>query len=155
MKKRILRRGLLGAPLGLAVGYLITILISLIWADGFYSPCVPELVDAMGSEIAAVLLQAALCCLLGAGFAAASVIWEIDRWGLVKQTGVYLLLISLIMLPVAYLTYWMEHSLWGFAQYAGIFFLIFAAIWAGQYALARRNTKRMNERLRDAQEHDS
>ena len=75
MKKKIISRSALGFPLGIAIGYIITIFISLGWANGSYSPCVPELVSVMGNEIYAVILQALLCGLLGAGFAASSVIW--------------------------------------------------------------------------------
>ena len=60
MKKKIVLRSLLGFPLGLAMGYMITIIISLVFADGSYFPCVPELITTMGSEIHAVLLQAFL-----------------------------------------------------------------------------------------------
>ena len=60
MKKQIFTRALLGFPLGVAVGYIITIAVSLIWADGYYTPCVPELKELMGSEINAVMLQALL-----------------------------------------------------------------------------------------------
>ena len=58
MIKKIILRGLLGFPVGIAIGYVITIVISLIWAQGYYSPCVPELAAAMGNEIYAVTLQA-------------------------------------------------------------------------------------------------
>ena len=51
MKKQIFTRALLGFPLGMAVCYIITIAVSLIWADGYYTPCVPELKELMGSEI--------------------------------------------------------------------------------------------------------
>ena len=64
MKKQLLLRGLLGFPIGIALGYLITILVSLGWGDGAYAPCMPALADAMGSEIGAVMLQALLCGLL-------------------------------------------------------------------------------------------
>ena len=147
MKKKIVLRSILGFPLGLAVGYLITIIISLILANGYYSPCVPELTIVMGSEINAVLLQAFLCGILGSGFAAASVIWETDDWGLVKQTGIYFLIISVIMMPIAYVTYWMEHSLKGVLSYFGIFFIIFVVIWILQYVVAKRNVKKLNETL--------
>jgi len=110
MKKKLLLRGALGFPIGIAIGYVITICISLVWAGGYYSPCVPELAEALGSEIGAVALQALLCGLLGVGFAASSVIWEMESWSLVRQTGVYFFIISLIMLPIAYVAYWMEHS---------------------------------------------
>ena len=147
MKRKIVLRSLLGFPLGLVIGYMITIIISLIFADGYYSPCVPELITTMGSEINAVLLQAFLLGVLGSGFAAASVIWEIEDWGLVKQTGIYFLIVSVIMMPIAFVTHWMEHSMKGILSYFGIFFIIFVAIWIIQYAIAKHNVKKMNDVL--------
>ncbi len=147
MKKKILLRGMLGFPLGLAMGYLITIFISLIESDGRYYPCVPELAAIMGNEIHAVLLQAVLCGILGLGFGACSVIWDIENWGIAKQTGIYFSIISVIMLPIAYILYWMEHSLKGILSYFGIFVLIFAAVWIVQYAFAKHNVRKMNETL--------
>ena len=117
----MLFRSLLGFPLGITMGYLITILISLGWANGYYSPCVPELISIMGKEINAVILQTVLCGILGTGFAARYVIWEMDSWSIVKQTGIYFSIISVIMLPIAYFEYWMEHSVVGFLIYFGIF----------------------------------
>ena len=147
MKKQILLRGMLGFPLGLAMGYLITIFISLTVSDGRYYPCVPELAAVMGNEINAVLLQAVLCGILGAGFGACSVIWQIESWGILKQTGIYFSIISVIMLPTAYVSYWMEHSLKGILSYFGIFVLIFLTFWIVQYAAARHNVRKMNETL--------
>ena len=147
MKKQILLRGMLGFPLGLAMGYLITIFISLTVSDGRYYPYVPELAAVMGNEINAVLLQAVLCGILGAGFGACSVIWQIESWGILKQTGIYFSIISVIMLPTAYVSYWMEHSLKGILSYFGIFVLIFATVWIVQYAAARHNVRKMNETL--------
>ena len=147
MKKKIVLRSILGFPIGIAIGYFITIFISLGFANGYYSPCVPELVTVMGNEINAVLLQALLCGLLGAGFAASSVIWEIENWSIMKQTGIYFIIISVIMLPIAYFSYWMEHSIGGFLRYFGIFVLIFAFIWIIQFVIGTHNVKKMNENL--------
>lgn len=151
MKKKILLRGILGIPIGITIGHLITIFISLGLANGYYSPCVPELISMMGSEIRAVIVQSVFSGILGAGFAASSVIWEIDHWSLVKQTGIYFAIVSLLMLPIAYLAYWMEHSVVGFLSYFGIFILIFAMIWAIQFAIGKYNVKKMNEKLYQAQ----
>lgn len=151
MKKKIILRGILGIPIGITIGYLITIFISLGLANGYYSPCVPELISMMGSEIRAVIVQSVFSGILGAGFAASSVIWEIDHWSLVKQTGIYFAIASLLMLPIAYLAYWMEHSVVGFLSYFGIFILIFAMIWAIQFAIGKYNVKKMNEKLYQAQ----
>ncbi len=147
MKKKIIVRGVLGLPIGISIGYIITIIISLFWTNGCYSPCVPELISVMGNEINAVILQTALCGLLGAGFAASSVIWNIEHWSIVKQTGIYFAIISLIMIPIAYFAYWMEHSLKGFLSYFGIFVLIFIIIWIIEFIIVKHNVKKMNENL--------
>ncbi len=149
MKKKIVLRGILGFPIGIAIGYFITIIISLIWANGYYSPCVPELISAVGNEINAVILQALLCGLLGTGFAASSAIWEIENWGIIKQTGIYFIITSVIMLPVAYFTYWMEHSIAGVFRYFGIFVLIFAFFWIAQFVTGKHNVRKMNENLQN------
>lgn len=147
MKKKIILRTLLGFPLGVAIGYLLTIFFSLCFANGYYSPCEPELVKMLGNEINAVILQTALCGLLGIGFSVGSVIWEVERWSIVKQTGVYFLIVSLIMMPLAYLMYWMEHSVKGFFSYFGIFIFVFIIIWIISFIIGKYNIKRMNANL--------
>lgn len=155
MKKKIFYRALIGFPIGISIGSLIMILISLGWANGYYSPCVPDLITAMGNEINAVIIQTVLCGLLGSGFSVSSVIWEIEDWSIVKQTGIYFLIISVIMLPIAYFMYWMEHSVTGFLSYFGIFILIFAVIWIVQFIIGKKNIKRMNEKLSETRNTDS
>ena len=147
MKKNVLQRALLGLPLGICLGYAITILISLIVGNGEYLPVPPQLVLDLGNEINAVLVQTLLCGILGAGFAAASVIWEMEDWSLVKQTGLYFLISSLLMIPVAWLANWMEHSFRGFVIYFGIFLIIFVIIWLIQYLFIRENIKKMNAKI--------
>ena len=148
MKKNIISRSLIGFPIGIMLGYLESIFISLIiWADGSYYPCVPELIAVMGNEINAVLVQALLCGLVGVGFSGSSVIWEVERWSIVVQTGVYFAVTALIMMPIAYFMYWMEHSLKGFLSYFGIFVLIFAVVWIIQYMIGRYIVKKLNMNL--------
>lgn len=92
MKKNVLLRGLFGIPTGIAIGYVITVMMSAFWGDGSYYPCVPAFVDAMGSEIRAVVVQTVLCGLVGMVYAAGSVVWEVDRWSLAGQTAAYFLI---------------------------------------------------------------
>ena len=60
MKKKLIQRGLLGFPIGIAIGYLITVIISICIRDGKFYPVNPVLIDTMGNELNAVLLQTAL-----------------------------------------------------------------------------------------------
>ena len=57
MKKKIINRGLLGFPLGIAIGYIVSILVSLYAGDGMFHFAKPELVEKVGSELNAVILQ--------------------------------------------------------------------------------------------------
>lgn len=147
MKKQALLRGLLGFPLGIAFGYIITIIVSLGWGKGFYSPCVPELVKTMGNEINAVLLQALLCGCLGTTFSASSVIWELESWSIAKQTGVYFLTTAIAMIPIAYFCNWMEHSLSGFVVYFVIFLVIFIVAWLTQYFVWKIKIQKINMKM--------
>ncbi len=148
MKKQPFVRGLLGFPLGIAIGYIITIIISFSSGQGYYYPCAPALVKEMGNEINAVILQTVLSGLLGASFAASSIIWEIDNWSIAKQTGIYFLITAFVMMPIAYFTNWMEHSLIGFVSYFGIFVVIFIFVWLIQYIILKNKIKKMNDKLK-------
>ena len=147
MKKKMIQRGLLGFPLGIAIGFVITVIISMCIGDGSFYPVTPELIDTMKNELNAVILQTILCGILGTGFAMASVIWKIDSWSLAKQSGVYFLVISVVMLPIAYFANWMKHSIIGVLSYVGIFVMFFAAVWISQYLLWKMRIKKMNKRI--------
>lgn len=150
MKKQIIYRGLLGLPLGIAVGFIIALVISMCINDGRFYPVQPELMERMGSELNAVIFQTVSCGVLGAGFAMASVIWQIDSWSLVKQSGAYFAVACAIMFPIAYFSNWMGNSIGGIFSYIGIFVLIFVLIWITQYLLWKNRIKKINAGIRDA-----
>lgn len=147
MKKKVLLRGLFGITLGITISYLITIITSLIYGQGYYSPCVPQFIDYVGSEIGAVILQTVLSGLLGSVFAMASIVWEIEHWSIVKQTGIYFVCTSLVMFPIAYITGWMEHTVRGCLIYFGIFVVIFVVMWLIQYFIWKQKIERINKNI--------
>ena len=147
MKKQIVLRALLGFPLGIAIGHCISLLVSALLGRGTFEACVPYLAETMGTELGAAALQTLLCALMGAVSAGGSVVWDTD-WGIVKQTAVYFALLAAVMLPIAYITGWMDRTLGGFLLYLLVFTLIFAVIWACQYLAWKRRLRRLNERLK-------
>ena len=74
--KKACLRALIGAPAGMAIATVITILDSWFIGDGKFYAVVPELAADIGSEIGAVTLQTLCSMLFGAVFAGASVIWD-------------------------------------------------------------------------------
>lgn len=150
MKKKMIQRGLLGFPLGIAIGFVITVIISMCIGDGSFYPVTPELIDTMKNELNAVILQTILCGILGTGFAMASVIWEIDSWSLAKQSGIYFAIVCVTLFPIAYITNWMKHNAIGILSYVGIFVAISVITWLVQYFVWKRKVKRMNDRVRNS-----
>ena len=148
MKKQFIKRGIIGLPIGIAVGFVITLFISVCIGDGCFYPVTLELIDTMGNELSAVILQTVLCGIMGAGFAAASVIWELDSWSLAKQSGIYFAIACVIMFPISYFANWMPHSTAGILSYVGIFVAIFVITWLVQYFVWKRKVKRMNDGVR-------
>lgn len=146
-KKKVLQRMALGAPLGIAIGFVISIIASLINGGGVYHSAPPALIQSMGSELNAVVFQAVMSALIGIGFSGASIIWEMHEWSLAKQSGIYFLIISLTMMPVAWFAHWMEHSLKGFLSYLAIFVGVFLVFWTIQYIIWRAKVKKLNNNL--------
>lgn len=147
IKKAILR-GLLGFPLGVFMGYTITILISLFFLkSGIFSPVVPQLATATGNEITAVIRQYILCGILGFAFAFGSAVFEVEEWSITKQTIIHFLTSSLAMFPVAYLCYWMQHTLWGILSYILIFVVLYIIIWVIQINFWKKKIQGINAKM--------
>ena len=79
MKKKAFLRALAGAPIGLTISVVITILVSVSIGDGKFYPVHPELTALCGGELTAVALQTAASLLYGAVWAAASVILRVTK----------------------------------------------------------------------------
>ena len=145
--KNALLRGLLGAPLGIFLGYTITILISLFLKDRSYYPVVSQLTQVAGSEINAVVLQYVLSAVLGFASAFGSAVFQIEEWSITKQTIIHFFLITAAMFPIAYLTYWMRHTLFGILSYVGIFAALYIIIWLIQMYFWKKRIEGINQKL--------
>ena len=95
MKKKVLFRSLFGLLSGVALGQLVAIVISALKGDGAFYAVIPELVNDFGGEQSAVIVQTVLLGVAGGIVGAASVIWELDRWSLTKQTGAHFCLFAI------------------------------------------------------------
>ena len=145
MKKELLFRLFIGLLGGIVLSYLITIAISFVVGDGNYYPCVPNLIERFGNEVTAIIIQTVLSAVLGAGFAGSSIIWAMDEWSLLKQTSIYFGIVSVLMMTIAYICEWMEHSVKGVLSYFGIFFAIFIVVWIVQYLIWKVRVSKIKE----------
>ena len=144
--KEAIRRALIGMPIGLAIGTVITIINSLNVGDGNYYPVVQALIQDCGSEMNAVLIQALCNLLYGAVVGGSTVVYYTD-WSLAKMSIVHLIAISLSVLPTAYFMHWMKHTFVGFLVYFGVFLLVYAILWLISYRRARRSVEALNRKV--------
>ncbi len=151
MKKKILLRSLLGAPIGATISLIITIIISISLGHGEYFPAPDGLIRLCGNETTAVIVQTVCSMLLGAVCSGASVIWEIEKWSITKQTFVHFVVFVIAFVPVSYLLNWMPHNLYGGLGYAATFIIIYVLIWVSIYFPIKAKIKKMNAQLQEIQ----
>lgn len=154
MKKKILLRALLGAPIGVTISLLITIIISLCSGRGEYFPAPQELIDWCGNEITAVTVQTVCSMLIGAVCSGSSVIWQIEKWSLTKQTLIHFAVFVVTFVPLSYVLNWMPHNPYGALGYAATFIIMYVLIWMGIYFPIKAKIKKMNKQLKEIQQAD-
>ncbi len=148
MKKEILKRVLIGSFVGIAIGQIISVIISLCLGTGEFVVCAPQFTESVGNEAAAGAVQTLLCAVIGAGFAGASVTWESEKLSFAAQTGICFGIYAVIMLPLAYFSYWIEHTAAGFLSYLAIFIGAFIVMWIGQYFSWKKKIRDINEKIK-------
>ena len=86
MKKKVIKRCLFGAPIGLLISHIILLITSIFLSvatkkyEGDFLPAPWSLIELCGSELNAVIIQTICSLIFGAAFGGASVIWEIENW---------------------------------------------------------------------------
>lgn len=151
--KKIWVRSLLGAFSGVGISTIIAIVVSWILGDGNYYAVHPQLLQDMGSELAAVVAQTGTSLLYGAIWGGASVIWEREDWGITRQTVTHLVLCSLATFPAAYLMRWMGRDVVGGLAYFGIFLAIYGAVWVSQFLAVKKRVADINLHLQQRRDH--
>ena len=154
MKKKILIRSLLGAPIGVTVSLIITIIFSLSMGHGEYFPAPHELIDWCGNEVTAVIVQIICSLFVGAVCGGSSVFWEIEKWSLLKQTAVHFAVLAVPFFGVGYVMNWLPHHLYGALGYIGGFIAVYVIMWCSIYFSIRSKIKKMNKQLQELQQEE-
>ncbi len=153
MKKKVIKRCLFGAPIGLLISHIILLITSIFLSvatkkyEGDFLPAPWSLIELCGSELNAVIIQTICSLIFGAAFGGASVIWEIENWSFLKQTVLHLIIISVSSLPIAYCMYWIPHTIRGIVIYVSIFFIIYFFIWLVRYFAMKKKIREINEKV--------
>ena len=147
MRKEFIKRALIGAPIGVLICQIISIVVSYGINNGSYYAVAPGLTELCGSVTNAVTVQTVCVLVYGGVMAGISVIWDNERWSLLRQTVTHLIICSAATLPIAYFMHWIEQSVWGVLSYYAMFVVTYFFIWLGSYISIRKRVRQMNERM--------
>ncbi len=148
MKTEFIKRALLGFPLGISIGYVMSVVFSAIFAGGNYGAVHPELVELYGSEINAVIIQAVLWGIIGFVFSGFSVVWELETWSYAIQTIVVFVSYIVTMTPIALFLRWINPSLSSISLFVVIFVAIFFSIWMLIHLKTKSDIKALNDEIK-------
>lgn len=137
---RVLKSIGIGFLISMAVGDIIAFLSSLGTGSSFVAP---QLVDALGSDVAAVILQTFLSGFIGAAGFGGMYLYEIDDWSMIKTMAVHFTMISAVFIPVALILRWMN-TVYEILIMEGAMLVVYLIIWVIMCAVYRSQVKELN-----------
>lgn len=145
MLKKTLKRAGIGFLLGIAMGNLIAFISVYITSGGTGGPIVArELIDYLGSESAALLLQSFLSGVIGFAGCAGMTFYEIEKWSLLPIMATHLALIFAAFLPVSYVLHWFG-TLTELLIISAFMLVSYFITWLVICAIYRAQVKELNE----------
>ena len=154
MLKNALNRGVHGFIYAIATNVILALIIMILVNKPGFVPLVPDYAAHFDSEIVALLLQIVLIGLTSAAFGAGSVILEIERWSLLKQSIVYFIVTTAIWIPVSIFC-------WGVDKYKPAFISIICSYaasyiitWVIQFSLCKKSVASINQKLLQMNENE-
>ena len=142
MAKKLISR----AQHGFGITVSVCLLVQLVIAQFTGNSVTPAFGSHFRNEAAAALAQLGLTGIVGAAFASAAEIFEIERWGFLRQGIVHFLVTAVVWMPIAYLC-WMPDSRAGIWIAIGGWTLTYAVNWTVQYFLYRHRIAALNRSI--------
>lgn len=149
MAKKLISRALHG--FGITVS--VCLLVQLVIAQFTGNSVTPSFWAHFRNEAAAALAQLGLTGIVGAAFACAAEIFEIERWGFLRQGIVHFLVTAAVWMPIVYIC-WMPSSRRSMLFTVLGWTFTYAVNWTVQYLLYKRSIAELNRRIRAYREGD-
>lgn len=143
MKKELLIRILGGYVIGVMIGQFVQLCLSIGLGQGRYIFVLPEFWALFESELAAVVTQMLLTGLIGIVFALAALIFDMAKWGMLKQYTVHFFITALVWIPVV-LILWTPKTMINIVSLIASFLGTYVVTWLLQYNLSKRDIEKIN-----------
>ena len=152
MIKRALIRGIRGFICATAINVILAIIIMAFANDPNFVPLVPDYAARFTSVYMALLVQFVLIGLTSAAFGAGSVILEIERWSLLKQSIIYFIVTTLFWLPVSIYCWRIDKYPTAFISIICSYMVSYITTWFLQLSQCKKSVAKINQRLNQMNE---
>lgn len=135
MIKELLKRGIIGAAIGVFINQIIFVIISSFY--GFSGTV----------DVRMMVNNFVIASLLGFAIAAASIVFSIENWSVLKKTIIHFIIMSAAYFPASVLGNWMPENISGKVGYVIVFALIYVLIWFAYKIYWTKKISELNKQL--------
>ncbi|MDF2907079.1 MAG: hypothetical protein K0R34_2400 [Herbinix sp.] len=147
MIKNAVTRGLNSFMCAIAINVLLALIITVIVNKPGFVPLVPDYAAHFESEIIALLLQFVLVGLTSAAFGAGSVLLEIERWSLLKQSIIYFIVTTVIWIPISIFCWGVDKYSAAFISMICSYVVSYVISWMIQFSICKKSVAKINQKL--------
>ena len=153
MKKRLLKRLIIGFVFGMIVGNVIEIVLNLITTHTFSLASETQVV-VFGLALT-IVLQTLLSGLFGAICFGGITFYEIEKWNITISTVTHFLSMLISYFTIAFLLRWIPFEIVPILIVCGVFLVSFALVWLIMFFYWKKKIEEMNKELEDYQKGDN
>ena len=151
MIKKMLVRGIKSFSCAVTINVLIYVMLIVSRGAGDWLPMLPEFQAGYDSPVLAILVQCLLVALCSAVFGAGSVLFEMERMGLMAQSIIYFVITSAVWVPVACYCWGMHKYPMSVLGVGASYVVSYVICWGIGYHNCRKSVEQINRKLRERQ----
>lgn len=131
---------------GFSITMIVNSIVHFIVAQAMGTAVTPAFAARFAGEGAATVAQLVLVGMIGAAFAGAAMVFELERWSYLKQGVVHFLITAAVWIPVAYICWAPVRGIglvWTIAGWT----LTYAVNWLVQYFIWKKSVAELNRKI--------
>lgn len=144
--KSILSRIVGGFVIGILIGQVVQVLISFQVGQGTYLPVLDNFRAYFSNETTAFITQITLTGSIGVVFATSSLVFEIAKWGVLKQYMIHFCITSIVWVPIVMLL-WPPETFKNVIMILISFLVTYILTWWIQCTFSKKDIQQINEAI--------
>ncbi|MFD1470911.1 DUF3021 domain-containing protein [Companilactobacillus mishanensis] len=139
--------GFKGIFIGIAIGFLMSLLFSFIYKTPTFVPSSSDFYLKYSNLRIATGISTLLWAGMGLVFSFASLVFRVDKWSITKRTIVNFVITFFGFTPLAILAGWFPSTAYWYAFYVVTFLITYTVMWIISMNIARSHVREINERI--------